>query len=307
LEVPGSNLKGEAVGNYGFRVLNGSGREPIDAYFMHRSRVNGVRLYDSDFWEDQQSEEIQQILEKNNMFPAKASDAQGQKATPGMVTHISFLCFKDLDDLYPQEDPNSKIVNLLSKGYGYLGFGVHGPNRQYLELDKSWAACFYKQYGVDPSLRWSKFKYPKDMSNSLQLAKKVISEVGPDYIILHDDPSRGFNLNAAYVIEKLIDDKCDKMPIIYLGKDRYKYDLIEGCVNPILDIQTETLYDYCHLLANARACHMMDSSVALLLDFLPEVNIHQKRYMHEYAKVGEILSTEGLFQKEWVCIKELGP
>jgi len=89
LEVPGSDLKGEAVGNYGFRVLNGSGREPIDAYFMHRSRVNGVRLYDSDFWEDQQSEEIQQILEQNNMFPAKASDAQGQKATPGMVTHIS--------------------------------------------------------------------------------------------------------------------------------------------------------------------------------------------------------------------------
>jgi hypothetical protein len=89
LEVPGSALKGEAVGNYGFRVLNGSGREPIDAYFMHRSRVNGVRLYESDFWEDQQSEQIQQVLEKNNMFPAKASDAQGQKATPGMVTHIS--------------------------------------------------------------------------------------------------------------------------------------------------------------------------------------------------------------------------
>jgi len=89
LEVPGSNLKGEAVGNYGFRVLNGSGREPIDAYFMHRSRVNGVRLYDSDFWEDRKSEEIQQILEKNNMFPAKAADAQGQKAKPGMVTHIS--------------------------------------------------------------------------------------------------------------------------------------------------------------------------------------------------------------------------
>ena len=89
LEVPGSALRGEAVGNYGFRTLNGSGREPIDAYFMHRSRVNGVRLYDSDFWEDRQSEEIQQILERNNMFPAKAADAQGQKATPGMVTHIS--------------------------------------------------------------------------------------------------------------------------------------------------------------------------------------------------------------------------
>ena len=91
LEVPGSALKGEAVGNYGFRTLNGSGREPIDAFFMHRSRVNGVRNYSSDFWEDLQSEEIQQILEKNNMYPAKASDASGTKAKPGMVTYITGL------------------------------------------------------------------------------------------------------------------------------------------------------------------------------------------------------------------------
>lgn len=91
LEVPGSALIGEAVGNYGFRTLNGSGREPIDAYFMHRSRVNGVRNYNSDFWEDLQSEEIQQILEKNDMFPAKASDAQGTRAKPGMVTYIHGL------------------------------------------------------------------------------------------------------------------------------------------------------------------------------------------------------------------------
>jgi hypothetical protein len=45
LEVPGSDLKGEAVGNYGFRQINGGMRKPIDAYHLHRSRVNGVRLY----------------------------------------------------------------------------------------------------------------------------------------------------------------------------------------------------------------------------------------------------------------------
>ena len=89
LQVPGSDLVGEAVGNYGFRTLNGSGRQPIDAFFMHRSRVNGVRNYNSTFEEDLQSEEIQQILEKNNMFPAKASDASGTKAKPGMVTYIT--------------------------------------------------------------------------------------------------------------------------------------------------------------------------------------------------------------------------
>lgn len=91
LDVPGTQLQGEAVGNYGFRQINGGGRKGIDAYHLHRSRVQGVRLYDSDFDEDVQSELIQQILEKNNMFPAKASDARGQLATPGMVTYIHGL------------------------------------------------------------------------------------------------------------------------------------------------------------------------------------------------------------------------
>jgi hypothetical protein len=89
LQVPGSRLRGESVGNYGFRKLNGDGREGIDAYFMHRSRVNGVRLYGSELEQDKQSEEIQQILEANHMFPAKASEARGRQARPGMVTYIS--------------------------------------------------------------------------------------------------------------------------------------------------------------------------------------------------------------------------
>lgn len=91
LEVPGSDLKGEAVGNYAFRQINGGGRKGIDAYHLHRSRVNGVRLYGSKFDEDVQSEMIQCVLEKHNMFPAKAADARGQMATPGMVTYIHGL------------------------------------------------------------------------------------------------------------------------------------------------------------------------------------------------------------------------
>jgi hypothetical protein len=63
-------------------------RKPIDAFHLHRSRVNGVRLYNSEFTEDVQSEEIQQILENNSMFPAKASAAQSNQATPGMVTYL---------------------------------------------------------------------------------------------------------------------------------------------------------------------------------------------------------------------------
>lgn len=88
LAVPGTDLVGEAYGNLGFRVLNSS-REPIDPFWMHRSRVSGVRNYGSTLREDEQAEEIQRIYEKHHMFPAKSSDAQGQKAKPGMVTYIS--------------------------------------------------------------------------------------------------------------------------------------------------------------------------------------------------------------------------
>lgn len=88
LAVPGSDLVGEAYGNLGFRLLNTS-REAIDAFWMHRSRVSGVRNYGSNLPEDIQANEIQKIFESNHMFPAKASDAQGQRATPGMVTYIS--------------------------------------------------------------------------------------------------------------------------------------------------------------------------------------------------------------------------
>lgn len=91
LAVPGSAITGEAVGNFGFRTLNGKGRQPVDAYWNHRSRVNGVRRYGSELREDQQSHEIQMILEQHHMYPAPAIDARGRKAQPGMITYITGL------------------------------------------------------------------------------------------------------------------------------------------------------------------------------------------------------------------------
>jgi hypothetical protein len=73
---------------------------------VHRSRVNGVRLYGSIFREDTQSEEIQCILEDNNMFPAKTSAAARNQATPGMVTYIHGL------NLIANHDTDSKIFDV---------------------------------------------------------------------------------------------------------------------------------------------------------------------------------------------------
>jgi hypothetical protein len=89
LIVPGSDLVGEAVGNYGFRRLNGNGRQAPDPFFKHRSQVNGVRRYNSTLREDRQSNEIQCIMEENNMFPAPMADGRSGRAMPGMITYIS--------------------------------------------------------------------------------------------------------------------------------------------------------------------------------------------------------------------------
>jgi hypothetical protein len=89
LVVPGSNDVGEAVGNYGFLRLGGNGRKAIGAYWTHRSRVNSVRLYGSTMQENLQSDAIQKVLEKYNMYPS--ASVQGQKKKPGMVTYISGL------------------------------------------------------------------------------------------------------------------------------------------------------------------------------------------------------------------------
>jgi hypothetical protein len=91
LEVPGSNLTGEAVGNYGFRCVNYKGRKEPDLFYIYRSMVNGVRLYGSDLDEDLQANEVQNILQSHSMFAAPAIEARGQKAKPGMISHISAM------------------------------------------------------------------------------------------------------------------------------------------------------------------------------------------------------------------------
>lgn len=122
LEVPGTTLKGEAVGNLGFRIINGGGRKGVDAYHVHRSRVNGVRLYDSKFREDTQSEEIQQILERNNMFPAKTSAAARNQATPGMVTYIHGL------NLIANHDTEPKVFDVCKED---LEWALHWHDKYY--------------------------------------------------------------------------------------------------------------------------------------------------------------------------------
>jgi hypothetical protein len=89
--VPGSDLKGEAFGNFLFRLINYKGRKAVEPYYMHKSRVSGVRNYGSTLLEDMHAERIQTIVETNNMYTRPALEARGMGAKPGMVTYITGL------------------------------------------------------------------------------------------------------------------------------------------------------------------------------------------------------------------------
>jgi hypothetical protein len=244
-----------------------------------------------------QAEEVLLLCKKHN----ESTVAKMYEEYP----QVTLYCVDDVFDFFIRDDPMARVRQFAELGYQYVGVGSHSGDPNYLKLDPCWANCFYKQYQMDPTIRWTHWRLPKNIPHAESNLTAIVNALGPDYVILHDDPSRNFVLQYEAVKQLMKKDGTESLPILYLGKNRYKYPLIQGFNNPEIHdvIQVETLYDYALLLMNAKGCHMMDSSVALLLDFLP-CRQDQMRYMHEYAKVGEILSTEGLFQKQWIRLKD---
>ncbi len=88
LEVPGSDITGEAVANFGFRTINGTkAKKPVDPYYVMRSEANGKRLYGSTLQEDVHSDAMWSCMEANNMLPAPTTGTE--KKLPGHVAHVS--------------------------------------------------------------------------------------------------------------------------------------------------------------------------------------------------------------------------
>lgn len=166
--VPGSELKGEAFGNLLFRIINYKGRKAVEPYYMHRSRVSGVRNYGSTLLEDVQAERIQQCVDNNNMYCAPAIEARGHGAKPGMITYINGLnkiaglesntfdeSINDLEfalQLHNQYFSNEKGVD----GGFILAFGRYAALARVNDFDinKDWKDAlmkFFKQTYASPS------------------------------------------------------------------------------------------------------------------------------------------------------------
>ena len=148
--------------------------------------------------------------------------------------------YKDWDniDVFPVIDEHRDILRhcakhnlpLLKVGFEYLSACEEDAN-----------VCFYKQLGLDFSVRYTSFKLPKQISSSETLYDTLIHDK-KDYCLIHQRSSTG---NFFMNIET-------GLPVIE--------------IKPGL---TDNLLDYAKIIENATEIHCIDSSVINLVEGMP--------------------------------------
>ena len=181
-------------------------------------------------------------------------------------------------------EPQYKEITFQGKNYKCINFGLHSSLRNgWLFPGLDWVESLYRYpLHLDASLRFSEFILPSNLSVATEKYETLLNRIKTsEYVIVHDDPSRDRFMNQG-IFKKLIDnDKMSELPILYLGKNRYSYSLFAGYENPLIDslLECNSLFDLYFILKHASACHLMDSSVACLIDC---ANIGGKLYVHDY-------------------------
>jgi hypothetical protein len=126
------------------------------------------------------------------------------------------------------------VNNISKENLIIAGFGRH-PNSK--EFDDS----FYLQNNIDFNSRWSNFKCERDYESEKTIFNKFGVKEG-EYVFIHDDKSRGYEIDESYVINK-------DLPII----------------RPVIGY-TKNSFDYCYLMQHSKESHFMDSSFRLIFD-----------------------------------------
>jgi hypothetical protein len=125
--------------------------------------------------------------------------------------------------------------------------------------------AFYKSIGLDFSIRFDEFYFERNYEQENQVLKNL-NPSNEKYIFVHDDPSRGFDLD--------------------LNKVNSQYKIIKN------DEQFK-IFDYLTLLENAEEIHFMQSSFKELICSykMEKPKLYQHNYIRKYTPE---LNTSGL-------------
>lgn len=203
--------------------------------------------------------------------------------------------------------PFNTTINFNNKLYLLHNFGTHSSNANYIVPNSSWADSFYLQVNLPATTRFTHFQMPSNLQRSQMLYENLKERLGgSDYILVHDDPSRGRNVLDFFLKDITKNNKTRYLPVLYLGKNRYDLPLVNEMNNVnVSDLfTTDSIFDYYHILVNAKECHFMDSSFACLTDQIKEGNT--TLYMHSYiVESSDPSKPKAHINRNWVYVRKL--
>ena len=197
---------------------------------------------------------VRTLINKNEEYKmfVKSHNLTTVTSMYGDLKNLSFLVG---DDSYANNFIRNN--NLKREDLIIAGFYRHPQSK---EFDDS----FYLQNDVPFVNRWEKFHCNRDMEKEIGLFKKFNVKEG-EYIFLHDDLSRNFEIDRNNIINK---------------------DL--KIITPVKGM-TDNVFDYCYLMENSLESHFIDSSFKLIFDSLKLRN--SNLFYHINLKNGAIKDT----------------
>lgn len=210
--------------------------------------------------------------------------------------------YSDNNNVYFLYMDNDKQIGPLKENLNKMKdvtvtyFGQESDNLHFLHT-YFWADSFYIQGDIDPEIRFTHFSFPSNLDTSLKNYEILKKNIGDKkYIIVHDDPSRNFKLNPLKLENR------DKFVTVYLGIDREKYEFLDNSIENVVlsnkDYKLDSLLNLYHIIQNAEEAHLMDSSIAIMADYIP--NKVGRFYSHVYIRG---VNTQNLYKGEWIFIK----
>jgi hypothetical protein len=167
---------------------------------------------------------------------------------------------------YPEKDSLLSLLQQLNFDKHFHYSHALEPIAEFKTVFWTFPEIFYKEFGLDPSLRYN-FTVKRNHDAELKLYNKLVEKIGKDYIVIHDDKERNFVMR----------NKPSDLPKFYIGL---------GTKSELDYLKSSNIFDYLLLLEKAQEIHIFDSFLALLIDLL-NLSCQGKIIFHTYLRTGD--------------------
>lgn len=207
----------------------------------------------------------------------KRYDRVGIFCIPQYVESVTFM-FRDLRNIQIEVVKNHRCKQYF-RWCNPFRFGEHHYDAiKTIQNDSETGIIperqLYALAGVPHEKKWGSFFVDRELKRELEFFTRIAPK--EPYIFVHDDSIYGSALDVSRITSKAKIIRPDKT-------------------------FTKNIFDYCTLLERAEEIHVVDSVFVFLVDTLPYENLHQKLFVHRYARKNSPWNLPVL-KKPWTII-----